>query len=71
LVDLTYIGVIINKPTQQGVDVMKEFVVVVSAVIGLIIIVLGLELLVSFPIYLLWNICIAGSFHGPHSVEWW
>ena len=43
----------------------------VYALVGIITLIVMLGLLLSFPIYLLWNYCLVGAITGINQISWW
>lgn len=49
---------------------MVNLVTAVSAVIGAIALLVSISLLLSIPVWLLWNGCLVGAIDGVREVTW-
>jgi sterol desaturase/sphingolipid hydroxylase (fatty acid hydroxylase superfamily) len=47
-------------------NLSKAFVTVVSGILFLVF----LSFVLSWPVYMLWNVCLVGAVDGVHEVSW-
>ncbi len=43
---------------------------ILSAFVGIIALTVGLSLLFSWPVWMLWNGCLVGAIDGVHQITW-
>ena len=43
---------------------------ILSAIVGFIVLLVGLSFLFSWPIWMLWNGCLVGAVDGVHQITW-
>ena len=43
---------------------------ILSAFVGIIALIVGLSLLFSWPVWMLWNGCLVGAIGGVHQITW-
>lgn len=49
---------------------MDKVIVIVGAVVGGIVLLVGLSFLFSWPVYMLWNGCLVDAVNGVQPVTW-